>query len=177
MNKENNNAPTAVLNLLAPEEQVQLSLCTDIKLDGLYGSAWLLATDRRLLAYSPDGGGPPNIVDLPLSEITAVEIEDLHGSGALKARTAERGATVALFSKTLGAQFADLPKQIEKLVHKAHSEPTDDPIARGRLERGFHRQRRCERCNQVIPHRMGVCPACLESRKLLGRFLSYSIPY
>ena len=103
MNKEDNNAPTAVLNLLAPEEQVQLSRCTDIKLDGLYGSAWLLATDRRLLAYSPDGGGPPNIVDLPLSEITAVEIEDLHGSGALKARIAKRGAIVALFSKKLGA--------------------------------------------------------------------------
>ncbi len=177
VNGEEHNAPTAALDLLASDEQVQFSRCTDIKLDGLYGSAWLLATDRRLLAYSPDGGGPPDIVDLPLNEITAVEIEDLHGSGALKARTAERGATVALFSKTLGAQFADLPKQIEELVHKARPEPTDDPIARGRLERGFHRQRRCERCNQVIPHRMGVCPACLESRKLLGRFLSYSIPY
>ena len=96
VNEEKDNAPTAALDLLASDEQVQFSRCTDIKLDGLYGSAWLLATDQRLLAYSPDGGGPPDIVDLPLNEITAVEIEDLHGSGALKARTAERGATVAV---------------------------------------------------------------------------------
>ena len=175
--EETHNAPSAALDLLASDEQVQFSRATDIKLDGLYGSAWLLATDRRLLAYSPDGGGPPDIVDLPLSEITSVEIEDLHGSGALKARTAERGATVALFSKTLGAQFADVPKQIEALVHQARPESADERIAHGRLDRGAHRQRRCERCSQVIPHRLGVCPVCLESRKLLGRFLSYSVPY
>jgi len=173
----NEEAPTAALHLLAPNEQIVLALSTDIKLDGLYGTAWLLATEKRLIAYSPDGAGPPDLVDLPLDEITAIEIQDLYGSGALKARTATHGATIALFSKTLSSKFVDVPKRLEELVHQARPDAADERIAHGRLERGFHRQRRCERCNQVIPRRMGVCPACLESRKLLGRFLSYSTPY
>ena len=94
----------------------------------------------------------------------------LVGRIAKRGHAAARGATVALFSKTLGPQFADIPKQIEELVHQARPEAADERIAHGRLERGHHRQRRCERCNQVIPHRLGVCPACLESRKLqIGR--------
>ena len=173
----NEETPAEALSLLAPDEHIEFALSTDIKLDGLYCSAWLLATEKRLIAFSPDGGGPPDIVDLRLSEITSIEIQDLYGSGALKARTATSGATVALFSKTLNAKFADAPAQLEKLVHLARPEAADERIAHGHLERGFHRQRRCERCNQVIPSRMGVCPACLQSSKLLGRFLGYSVPY
>jgi ATP-binding cassette subfamily B protein len=174
----NEEAPPAALALLAPDEQLEFALSTDIKLDGLYGAAWLLATEKRLIAFSPDGSGPPDIVDLPLDEITAIEIQDLYGSGALKARTASAGATIAYFSKTLGTKFADLPQKIEVLVRRAQPElEADKRIVRGRLNRDFLRQRRCERCDQVIPRRMGVCPACLESRKMLGRFLSYSKPY
>ena len=167
--------PPEALALLAPEEEVHLSISTDIKLDGLYGPAWLLATEKRLLAFSPNGGGPPEIVDLPLAEIESLEIQDLYGSGALKVRTQSTGRTVALFSKTLNAQFASLPDQLEELVRQAR--PDDErTITRGRLDRAYIK-RRCERCGQVIPRRMGVCPGCLESRKLLSRFLSYSLPY
>jgi len=93
--------PPEALARLAPEEEIHLSISTDIKLDGLYGPAWLLATKKRLLAFSPNGGGPPEIVDLPLAEIESLEIQDLYGSGALKVRTQSTGRTVALFSKTL----------------------------------------------------------------------------
>ncbi|MFL2541322.1 MAG: hypothetical protein ACJ0UT_05030, partial [Candidatus Latescibacterota bacterium] len=47
--------PPEALALVPPEEKIRLSITTDIKLDGLYGSAWLVATDKRLLAFSPDG--------------------------------------------------------------------------------------------------------------------------
>ena len=75
----NEEAPPEALALLAPDEQLEFALSTDIKLDGLYGAAWLLATEKRLIAFSPDGDGPPVIIDLPLSEITAIEIQDLYG--------------------------------------------------------------------------------------------------
>lgn len=111
--------PAEALALLPPEETIRLSITTDIKLDGLYGPAWLLATDQRLLAFSPDGGGPPDIVNLALAEIESLEIQDLYGSGALKARTQTTGQTIALFSKTLNAKFAPLPEALEKLVRQA----------------------------------------------------------
>ena len=168
--------PPEALALLPPDEELRLSVATDIQLDGLYGPAWLLATDQRLLAYSPDGGGPPDIVDLPLSEVENLEIQDLYGSGALKVRTRDSGQTVALFSKTLTARFAPLPDQLEELVRRARPVTDDEQITRGRLDRAYLK-RRCERCGQVIPRRMGVCPSCLESRKLLHRFLGYSLPY
>ena len=87
--------PPEALALLPPDEELRLSVATDIQLDGLYGPAWLLATDQRLLAYSPEGGGPPDIVDLPLSEVENLEIQDLYGSGALKVRTRDSGQIVA----------------------------------------------------------------------------------
>ena len=37
--------------------------------------------------------------------------------------------------------------------------------------------RRCPTCGQVIPRRVNVCPACLDKRKLLTRFLGYTLPY
>ncbi|MEE3258194.1 MAG: ABC transporter transmembrane domain-containing protein, partial [Candidatus Latescibacterota bacterium] len=168
--------PPEALALLPPDEPVRLAVTTDIKLDGLYGPAWLIATDKRLLAYSPNGGGPPDVVDLPLAEVESLEIQDLYGSGALKVRTQTAGQIVALFSKTLTAQFAPLPDELEKLVRQARPVDDDEKITRGRLDRAYLK-RRCERCGQVIPRRMGICPSCLESRKLLNRFLSYSVPY
>ena len=168
--------PTEARALLSAEEQIRLSITTDIKLDGLYGPAWLFATDKRLLAFSPDGDGPPDIIDMPLADIESLEIQDLYGSGALKVRTQSAGQTVALFSKTLTAQFAPLPDELEKLVRQAQPIDDDRKILHGRLDRSYLK-RRCERCGQVIPRRMGICPSCLESSKLLNRFLSYSLPY
>lgn len=89
--------------MLAPDEHIEFALSTDIKLDGLYGSAWLLATEKRLIAFSPDGGGPPDIVDLRLSEITSIEIQDLYGSGALKARTATVSAQISSPPRAFGS--------------------------------------------------------------------------
>ena len=59
--------PPEALALLPPDEELRLSVTTDIQLDGLYGPAWLFATDRRLIAYSPDSGEPAGIINLPPS--------------------------------------------------------------------------------------------------------------
>ena len=47
---------TWVERTIGSGEQVKLTVSTDIKLDGMYGADWLIATDQRLLAFSPDGG-------------------------------------------------------------------------------------------------------------------------
>ena len=45
--------------LMPPGTRLQLSVSSDIKLDGEYWPAWLVATEERLIAFSPDGGERP----------------------------------------------------------------------------------------------------------------------
>jgi ATP-binding cassette subfamily B protein len=106
-----------------------------------------------------------------------VEIRDLLGSGVLKVRTASEGTTVALFSKTLAPKFARLPDRLEALVKQARPVAEGERIVRSSLSRSNADGKRCEQCGQVIPHFMGVCPICLDKRRLFARLLSYSFPY
>jgi len=162
---------------LAPDEEVRVSLSTDIKLDGHYGPAWVLATDRRLLAFSPDGEGPPDIVQVPLAEITAVEIRNLLASGVLKVRTAREGTTLALFSKSLLPKFSKVPDRIETLVKQARPAGDQEEVVKRTVGGAKTAQKRCKQCGRPIREWMGVCQACLDTRKLFIRLMSYALPY
>ncbi len=163
--------------LIDPGEKIRLSVSTDIHLDGVYGSAWLLATDLHLIMVSPDGKASPQTVRILLSEITEVEIRSLFGGGVLKVRTAREGTTVAFFSKSLIPKFSKVPHEIETLVKQARPVDEAEEIVKKNLDGTNVKKRRCETCGQVIPHWMGVCPACLDRGKLLFRLLKYSLPY
>jgi len=164
-----------VAPLLAPDEQVRLAVATDMRPDGVYGAAYLVATDRQLLSISPDGGCP-KLTCLDLPGITSIEVQELFGSNALKVRTDASGITVALFSKSLVDRFARVPDELAALVRQARPGAPADLIRRsGR----WHPAplRRCETCGQPIPHHLGVCPNCLDKGRLLRRFWGYSLPY
>ena len=163
--------------VVGPDEEFRLAVATDIKLDGQYGEAWLMATDDHLVAFSPDSGGPPDVVCLPLNEIKGVEVREDWGTAALKVRTAERGATMAVFSKSLVPALSELPNQVERLVKQANPTDPDGQVLHGRLAGARAGRERCDRCGQVIPRHYGVCPACLEKGKLLFRLLGYSKPH
>ena len=173
--------PTQVRRELAevvsPDEELRLAVTTDIKLDGQYGEAWLMATDDHLVAFSPNGGGPPDVVCLPLNEIKGVEVREDWGTAALKVRTEERGATMAVFSKSLVPALSELPNQVERLVKQAQPTEPDGQMLHGRLAGARAGRKRCDRCGQVIPRYYGVCPACLEKSKLLFRLLGYAKPH
>ena len=163
--------------VVGPDEELRLAVTTDIKLDGQYGEAWLMATDDLLVAFSPDSGGPPDVVCLPLAEISGVEVREDWGTAALKVRTEEQGATMAVFSKSLVPALSELPNQVERLVKQARSTESDGQLLHGRLAGARTGRKRCDRCGQVIPRHYGVCPACLEKGKLLFRLLSYAKPH
>ena len=167
----------ALAELVDPDATLRLAVTTDIKLDGQYGEAWLMATDDLLVAFSPDSGGPPDMVCFPLAEINGVEVREDWGTAALKVRTEEQGATMAIFSKSLVPALSELPNQVEHLVKQARSTKPDDPVLHGRLAGARAGRKRCNRCGQVIPRHYGVCPACLEKGKLLVRLLGYAKPH
>ncbi|MDP6776874.1 MAG: ABC transporter ATP-binding protein [Candidatus Latescibacteria bacterium] len=173
--------PEAVLaglvDQLAPDDEIRLSVPTDITFEGTYGDGWLLATDRHLLTYSPNGTGHPKTTCIPLSDLIQVEIRDKFGSGALKVRTKDDGATVALFSKSLMPTFVKVPERIEALIRQARPVGEDEEIVKNPSAQGESTKRRCGKCGRVVHRRMGVCQACLDKRRLLFRLLSYAVPH
>lgn len=167
----------ATHNVLGPDEAILLSVATDLRFDGSYGAAWLVATGSRLIGISPSDSGHPETVSVPLVDIERVEVRERYGSGVLKVSTPGSGASLAFFTKSLLSRFAQIPARIEQLVRQAKPVPDDTHIASSTVEVFAGRKKRCERCQQVIPHWMGVCPMCLDSRKLFFRLLGYAKPY
>jgi ATP-binding cassette subfamily B protein len=162
--------------LLGAGESIELAVASDIRADGRFGETWLVSTDRRLLSLDADDGdsAPPQ---LELADVRTIELRDFQGSGALHVRTADRGITLARFSRRLMPRFNRVPRRLEHLVRQVQTErAADDAVARGGADVDGAR-RRCDRCGRVIPRRFGLCPACLETRKLLIRLLSYAKPY
>lgn len=169
---------TEIDTLLDAGEPLQVAVETDITLSGEYGSAWLLATDRRLMSFTPNGHGGPHLVEVPLDRITGVDLRETFGCGTLKVRTERDGTTLALFSKSRLQAVSDAAGQIEDLVNASQPERGDNRILRSTLHKATVRSKRCDTCGNVIPHRMrGVCPACLDKRKLLARLLGHTKPY
>jgi len=164
-------------DLMNPGEEIQLSVSSDITLDEVYGSAWLLATNRHLLTFSPNGTTGPTTLRVSLSEIAKVEITYEFGSGLLKVRTGQEGTTIARFSKTLLPKFLAVPREIETLVKQARPVEEGEELVKRNIDSKAFGRRRCKVCGGVIPFWMGVCPDCLDSGKMLGRLLRYSMKY
>ena len=155
----------------------RLSVATDITLAGAFDTAWLLATDESLIAVSPNGGSGPTVRDYALVDIDEVEVRDQYGSGLLRVRTAGAGATMAVFSKSLIPTFAEVPSRIEELVQASRAADSAG-IVKGDLGRGKGgKGHRCPTCDRVIPRWHGVCPACLDKRRILYRLLAYARPH
>ena len=173
--------PQAVLASLNGQgdlgSKILLSVSSDILPDGKYGPGWLIATAADLFTIYPNGVNPKRVDKIPIAEIQEVEVRAQFGSGVLKVRTHEDGATVAHFSRSMLDKFSKLPEEIESLISEARTIGEDENITKRNLDGTQHKKRRCDTCGQVIPHHMGVCPACMDTRKLIFRLLSYTLPY
>jgi hypothetical protein len=115
-----NPIPAAVQEMvarIAPDGAVRVVASSDLADDGRYGERWLVATDERVLVFSMDGGrGPQVAVDLPLREITGVEIEGLVGGAALRAVMGDRKTDLISFSNAQMRRFGLVRGQLEALV-------------------------------------------------------------
>ena len=158
---------------IGPDEEINVSVSTDLNLAGTYGIGWVLLTDQRLVSFSPNGG-EPEIVEIPLPNIRSVEMRSLYGNNILKIRTDEQGMEVARFSKTLVPKFSDVQRQIRDLIEEEEEEE-------GHRGHGHHMEHRaverCPKCGRVLRRKGGICRACLKKRKAFGRLLRYVIPY
>jgi ATP-binding cassette subfamily B protein len=146
------------------DENVRISVATDMTMDGRYGEQWLVATDERLFVLSHDG--VPETVTFPLKEIKSVKAEVLVSGGRLEVHTDGRVSDVLYYSGSLLDKFSETAKAIEQL---AKGEEPAVSTEEDRL--------RCTKCGRLLPEKNGICPACVKKTAVLKRIAEYIRPY
>ena len=158
--------PTALQDqledLLDQEEEIKIAISTDLQVDGTYGKDWVLATDKRLLAFNQNGAPGPEIQNIALEAIDSIEIRELHGNNFMKVRTSEGAFEVARYSKRFAPKFAEATPEIELLIDKIKPEEADKSKRHRKYVDPGKKKIRCETCGRPIPHWSDVCPNCVE---------------
>ncbi len=148
------------------EGDVCIAAASDLGEDGHYGESWLAGTDSRVMVVSGDGDGKLEVrVDLPLKDITALEIENLVGAAALCAVIEGRRVDLVRFTSGLSKRFARVRTQLDALRQ-------DKPVPEVPEEHEV-----CPTCGLVLGEDTRVCPRCLRKGAVLMRLLSYAVPY
>jgi ATP-binding cassette subfamily B protein len=173
-------------NISEPEEGIQVTVSSDMNLEGDFEDCWLLATDRRLLVFnmgkiphtSGRYGRPELIHEVPIADVDEVELKNYVGNGVLEVKTADRAVELLRFSRTAFHRngIAELPKVIDHL-REQKGQKVEKQKGGGESEREHRRGHRCEKCGNIIPFWTDTCPHCLEKRALLVRLFGYLKPY
>ncbi len=164
-------------DLLDGEEEIKIAISTDLQFDGNYGKDWVLATEKRLLAFNQNGAPGPEVQNIPLEVVDEIEIRELHGNNFMKVRTSDEAFEVARYSKRFAPKFAEATPEIESLIDKIKPEETDKSKRHRKYVDPGKKKIRCETCGRPIPRWSDVCPNCVEKGKLLFRLLQYALPF
>lgn len=163
----------AVRSHLARDELLVVAVGTDMMRNGMFGQGWFVATDRRLFAYDDSTNG---IVQTPLTDILHLEQRELPGCFQVQAYTSDRAVTLAWYSRARREPFDRALAVVSPLIEDAGRK--DETAQQGRSD--FLNEGEalvCESCGKPIPRRIGVCPDCLDKRRILLRLLQRVKPY
>ena len=163
--------------LLEEAEEIKIAISTDLQFDGTYGKDWVLATEKRLLAFNQNGAPTPDVRNIALEAIDRIEIRELFGNNFMKVRTSDGAFEIARYSKRLAPKFAEATPEIELLIDKVKPKEADKSKRHRKYVDPGKRKIRCETCGRPIPRWSDVCPNCVEKGKLLIRLLKYAIPF
>ncbi|HEX9885180.1 MAG TPA: ATP-binding cassette domain-containing protein [Longimicrobiales bacterium] len=147
--------------LAAPFEAV-VSTASDMDGAGRFGEAWVGADRERVVALH----GARPALDLPLSTITEVRIDELFGASRLVAVCGGAEHVLATYSRNLVAEFALLARALDDL-----REGRDVQLPEV-IERSV-----CASCGAPLPERGATCPRCLSRGSVVRRILGLLRPY
>lgn len=154
----------------------------DLLPDGSFGEGWCLLTTDELLVVSALNGGFDLTHRISLDGVIELMPRSTQGSSMLEVRWAQRSQPIARF--TWAAQAAvhvALDRANELLQERSPAPDTDSPLedsSQSAWKSGFSsRTETCETCGKPIPARLGVCPGCLDKRRILGRLMARLKPY
>lgn len=164
-----------------PGEEVVSYASYDIDDQLAFARCHLLLTDRELLLITPAG-----VQRIKLSDLDESLTEE--GLGMDRLVLAKEGLAVGVVRYSRKCRTAvtrlnrklqrRLPKKPSAEVGGAETKRDDPPTWLELVERQAEAQDLCKKCGQIIPsYADGVCPQCLQQRKILLRLLGVAKPY
>ena len=141
-----------------------IRLEADFDAEGRFGRRTLEVTSDAVRVREASGA---TAFQMPITEIKTARNEPLVGGGRLEI-TAKDGdiLPVVTYSQTVAAQFSEAARGIEQL---AKGEPLLINLKQERT--------RCENCGRLLPEKDGICPACVNRSKTMGRIAGFLTPY
>ena len=172
----------ARLGELIGSAEPRVAMRADIGTDGRFGEQWLVVAAGRMMALS-DGAGSADATpglrpetaadgvtvlrDFPLSDVSAVAVENLVGAGALQATVRGEPVEMVRFSAALSRDFGVAARLLDKLVKDGEmpEPPGDDD------------HRFCPTCGRPLVEGSKVCSRCLSKLATIRRLVLYLRPY
>ncbi len=148
-----------------PGSKILLAAKSDLAADGRFGERWVVLAGEHVLVVTPDSTTARVEIDLPLKEISEVQVENLIGGGMLQALVNGRTVDLLPYTNALAKRFGVVRRQLEAAVKR---EPLPDEP-----EQEYH----CPSCGLVLGEDTRVCPRCVDKTATLRRLLRYVRPY
>jgi len=158
-----------------PGELLQAAQHVDLHGPGHFGEAWLVATDRTVLALRVEAKGPQVGARFPLEDIEQVELRQFVGNGRLSVITAAGPAPLVRFTRALARDMEDCGRELARLASARRRELGRAEVALAG-DVGEQGVARCGICGRVL-NRDGVCEECINRGQLAWRMLSFVRPY
>ena len=145
------------------DEQVLIRVYADLDHDRIYSTRWVVVTERRVLILP---GGEAPILEVAVSELTAVRADALVGGAQLALERLDQPTLYVPYTGTQSVKFSEVARGLEQLRkgETFHINPKLDRI-------------RCDKCKRLLPEKNGLCPACVRRWATLGRIVGYMRPH
>lgn len=159
----------------APGEAVVLSQYADVHGPGHFGDAWVIATDRSLLAVRLDSGGLRCQARLALQDVEGLALREFVGNGRLDAVANGGTQALARFTRSLARDMEESARELARLVTEERAK-VGRPGVELTGDVGQQGAARCSICGRLLS-RHGVCPQCMDRSQLAWRMLGFVRPY
>jgi ATP-binding cassette subfamily B protein len=149
-----------------PGADVRVLGFSDLDPEGNFGERWIALAGENVVVFSSNGAVPELLTDLPLADISKVEIDQLVGGAALRAVVdGEVRVDLLSFSNAMAEHFGRVRAQLDAA---AKGKPIPDVEERSKY---------CQTCGLVLGEHTRVCPRCLRRSATLRRLTRYAAPY
>ncbi|HEX2033984.1 MAG TPA: ABC transporter transmembrane domain-containing protein [Chloroflexota bacterium] len=149
--------------IAAPDEEVMLTVASDLTTRGDYGPRWLVITNKRVIVLPEVDEAEPQ--HLPLDALTDAKTEALVGGGRLEVYTGNVPIPLVEYSSSLGPKFSEVARGLQQVIKGQPFRVSDDipPL-------------RCDRCGRLLADKNAPCSRCTRRMAMLMRLLSYMKP-
>src|SRR5262245_58478589 len=140
-----------------------------------YRLGYVVLTDEELIVLND--GNERKII--PLNQIEEAKINEGLGVDRLRVISGGKLAAELRYSRRQRRDMTRLHRKLGRRIPSKDGKPADaTPEWLETVERATEQKEHCPKCGELIPSwAEGVCPRCLQKRKILWRLLGVAGPY